>query len=96
MRQAKAGEAWLNELPVCNVKKARILLSEGARLVVHLDETATTQDPCWRITLLDGAGRHWSLVAIGSNRPRLLRSVQLVYQVARNLSVAEVSVPVAT
>jgi hypothetical protein len=85
---------WLNKLPKCNLAKARELLSLGGCLYFHLDQDSTKQNPMWRVTVQDSGGQHWALIGVKFKQLRQLKSVQQVYQIARNLSVNHVTIPV--
>lgn len=90
----KVTSNWLNNLPRCKLAQARELIKGGAELVVHLDRVSTMENPLWRVTVLDLKGAHWAIIGVKEPLPRELRSVQRVYQMARNLGLSNVAIPV--
>lgn len=87
-------QEWIESLPTVRLAKARKLISDGSQLKIFLEKQSGRESPLWRATILDPEGQFFALSGTDISKPRKLTSVQLVYQVARNLCVPDVQIPV--
>jgi len=87
-------EDYLLTLPKCSMPQVQKILENQGSVVFALDEVSTKMSPVWRLLVADRKKVIWRVTSGSEPVARKLKSIRQVYQIARNLNLPSIQVPV--